>query len=701
MNFNAITLILLLSYSLTAGFSCAFGASGDRNNNRPVFRSDIPPDNTVFDPVEITSDALSLTPRHFTVNDNYGFFPTDDSLTIMDLSDLSYPATVARVPITWCWGSVSATEEYACVTSGEKILYVVDIENVTESHVVGSVEIPHYSYHSLISGDLLYITCGNRQDGYHSGTLDTLNIIDVSDPASPEIIGSTETGASVSGIVLDGNSLYLSCNSGIEIYDVTDPMNPVLSDIYEAWNIKDFAIAGDHILIANGDYFKIIEKSASDSDRIEWVFRDFFRSCYNVCVKNNIAYLFGSGSDSNGETFYKLRSLDITDIPNPVEIDNIDFQSGSYTRMRMSDDYIYVLDRFRGFTAIDVSDPANLEKTDSFYTTDSTLRVFARDGYIFLLKTMGLTIVDATDPDNEQIVSQIDLPYQTGEVDIDGDIAVVVSYGMMHIIDISDPRNPSIIKEFDSYEIYGDNVKVADGYAFVSNGSGISVVDIDPPGNSHVLTDIQFPPNARWLFVNEEYAYISTYDPEREISKLWLYTLDLPSSIKEIKSIDCPYVSVIGIDESGIYGLLSDIAYWRDPNWSAGWPDSSFTIGCVNLNPDDPASIWNAPDGVSPDEMYIGNTLSFNGFPGKIPFKGGLAYINCALVPDEPGESAYPAFSYTMNDIDDFHIIDVDRSEGLTVAASFDIFDYGLRDFDVMGGYLCSSEYNLRIFSLW
>src|SRR4051794_40345987 len=75
----------------------------------------------------------------------------------------------------------------------------------------------HWGSGGAVSGSCAYVADGN------SG----LQVIDVSNPASPQRVGGYDTSGTAYGVTVSGNCAYVAdFDSGLRVIDVSDPAHP-------------------------------------------------------------------------------------------------------------------------------------------------------------------------------------------------------------------------------------------------------------------------------------------------------------------------------------------------------------------------------------------------------------------------------------------------------------------------------------------
>lgn len=76
------------------------------------------------------------------------------------------------------------------------------------------------------------VVTGNT--AYVADQVDGLQVIDISDPANPALLGSFNTSGFALGIAVAGNLVYIAdSSSGLQIIDVSDPTTPSLVGTYD------------------------------------------------------------------------------------------------------------------------------------------------------------------------------------------------------------------------------------------------------------------------------------------------------------------------------------------------------------------------------------------------------------------------------------------------------------------------------------
>ncbi|MDH7490179.1 MAG: DNRLRE domain-containing protein [Anaerolineae bacterium] len=147
--------------------------------------------------------------------------------------------------------AVDTDGSYAYVAARQG-LFVINVKNSYSPRYEGHVPLPGYPYAVQKVGNLAYVACGGS--GEIPSKEGGLQIVDVSVPNSPRVIGSYRPRTPVLGVRVAGDRAYLAAyDGGVVVLDVTDPAFPVLlgeaDTPGEAWGVD---VEGDLAYIADG-----------------------------------------------------------------------------------------------------------------------------------------------------------------------------------------------------------------------------------------------------------------------------------------------------------------------------------------------------------------------------------------------------------------------------------------------------------------
>ncbi|WP_428743722.1 cadherin domain-containing protein [Sulfurimonas sp.] len=258
--------------------------------------------------------------------------------------------------------------------------------------IITTVDTPDTAYGTALNNDN---TKAFVADSYYG-----VQIIDITNPTNPTIIGSVDTSGSAHSITLstDNTKAFVADGgSGVQIIDITDPANPaIIGSVDTSGSALSITLSTDNTkaFVADGTSgVQIIDITDSTNPAIisSIDISDFARSI-TLSTDNSKAFVANSGLG--------IQVIDITDPINPTIIGSVDTPSYAVGITLSTDNSkAFIADRNSGVQIIDITDPTNPIIIDSIDTPNSALgitlsadntKAFVADGYY------GVQIIDLT-----------------------------------------------------------------------------------------------------------------------------------------------------------------------------------------------------------------------------------------------------------------------------------------------------------------
>jgi len=249
-------------------------------------------------------------------------------LQVIDISNSAHPKRVGGYYPKGDARSVAVSGDYAYVADGD--LEVLDITAPAHPRRVGGYEFNFGgpALHVVVSGDYALVT----YESWFDGTNDQwggLQILDVSNPASPRRLGGDTGVGTARGVAVSGNYAYVafdgkysdvgSFRGHLEVIDISNPDSP------------------------------------SELGRCETM------KLFGVVVSGSFAYVVGGGFDDR-----EMTGLWIIDVSNPANLRTVGFcdAGGAFMGVEVmgvsvSGNYAYVCGQGQGLQVIDVSNPTD------------------------------------------------------------------------------------------------------------------------------------------------------------------------------------------------------------------------------------------------------------------------------------------------------------------------------------------------------
>lgn len=279
---------------------------------------------------------------------------------------------------------VELSNSFGLVTSSNAVLTVVPAIDLALAGIwQGGTNRPVQSL--VVQPPYAYLAC--RQGG--------LQILDVSRPAKPVLVGGCETFGDAFGVDLAGHYAYVSMFDGVlDIIDVSTPTNPVsVVGHYTSGYQANVRVVGDQALLASSGGLYVID--VGDPARP-----------IGLSNYRGSSYDFFRGLDAQLPWAYVARQragLVILDISNPSSPKKVgQFQRSAYENLmdvQVLPPTAYLARATSGLDLLDIRDPTAPKLLGSYNTDGSVQGVHVAGRYAFLADgTKGLKVIDAADP---------------------------------------------------------------------------------------------------------------------------------------------------------------------------------------------------------------------------------------------------------------------------------------------------------------
>ncbi len=151
-----------------------------------------------------------------------------DFLQIIDVTDPSKPNEVGRLPIQRAARNLAVAHGYAFVATQEcpylcsGSLLVIDVSEPTRPRQVGSLATQGGAIDVAVMDGYAFVAVGKCSEGECKGKLGSLQVIDVTSPATPRQAGIVDTPGLPTGVVVTGDYAYVANDgAGLLILRIT------------------------------------------------------------------------------------------------------------------------------------------------------------------------------------------------------------------------------------------------------------------------------------------------------------------------------------------------------------------------------------------------------------------------------------------------------------------------------------------------
>ncbi len=332
-------------------------------------------------------------------------------------------------------------------------------------------------------------------------------IFDVSNPASPSFVGKpSPLFTQVDSVTVSNGVAYVADSSTdvITALDVSDPASPQILSEYNqpAAHIRSI---GNFAYAVKDQTFQVIDVSNPTLPFARgFVNTEKTRPAFDLEVNGDFAYL-GYGTEGTH----------IIDISDPDNLQNIlSFESHSFEsrRIRIYGDHGFLPDGSQGLKIIDyadVSTPSILGVYKAANVNFKEVVVVGNNAYLADVSN-GLDVVNVVNVANPQKIGSLG-GFSGESLAVQGNYCYIATgVGGFKIIDISIPAFPMLIGEIGS-SIYG--VEVLGNYAYTASNNGLIIYDISSPSSPSVAgistPTVRYP---RKVLLNGGLAYLTGQD---------------------------------------------------------------------------------------------------------------------------------------------------------------------------------------------
>ncbi len=291
-----------------------------------------------------------------------------------------------------------------------------------------------------INGNLLFVGVNETPEG--PLTAGALLIYDTSSLANP--IGELSLQDVVSDIKVVGNKAYLANdNKGLQIIDVSNPAKPSVLGSYDEYEGSgSSAFIGLDVfgnLVCTADHWeglKTLDVSNPDSPvlRSTQGFSYFER---DVKVSGTVAFVISSHRPHGA----LLNAVNVTDPDSPVVIGSLSLPLAP-SRLALSSDshYAYIAAEEGGLIIVDIADPGAMEIVGS-YTGLSTIFDVAVEGNLAFLAAGadGIVVIDVSNPSSPTLIASYSTPSNANRLTVsNGTIYAACAEGKIAVIKHND-----------------------------------------------------------------------------------------------------------------------------------------------------------------------------------------------------------------------------------------------------------------------
>lgn len=394
----------------------------------------------------------------------------------------------------WPYGPASAVAvsgEYAYFASGPSLM-VADISDPASPQVVGEVEIGLRIIDMAVDESHAYLLSDARR----------LTVVDVSVPEAPVKVGFHEISHDGRHLKVANGYAYVTMgDAGLLIIDVATPSMLVEVGLLEG-QASDVALAGDHAYVVSDSTFWVADVSIPSSPV-------GIANCPNAIYTESIAV---SGNIAYAASRNEFQVFDVSDpsSPQPLgESQTVGWET--IEGMVVVDSNVMLIGTgVRVVEVFDVSTPSTPVQLNRLDIASSGFGVAESGGFaVIAAGREGLLVTDMRSPGCSFEVGRFDTTGAALDVAVVDDVAYLSDQqGGFRVIDISTPSVPVEVSSYDSTD-FVEWLTAADDRVYASAGpAGLLIVDVSDPSSPRHLGVFDPQGNVRRAVVSGAHAYV-------------------------------------------------------------------------------------------------------------------------------------------------------------------------------------------------
>lgn len=482
------------------------------------------------------SPAFGDTPWSITLVDNWLLVPAGvDGLWIFDVQDPYHPSAVAHLPSREFSLDAAMGKNFLLLADSKGGLRIFDASDFEKLREIGTYGETIRGVE--IAGDYLIVLSDKNVD-----------ILDLSDPAKPQVIWRTMLSGDVFDIRVHGNYLLIpERNKRVQIWDIRNPKWPVWQASISVPAATYTGGMGEYIWIDGWKSVYVFD--LSNPARPQQISRfELDGSVQNAVYEDGLLYV--------ADYFGRMRVWDYSDPKQPVEVGEVKMP-GILRYAEMEKGYLYAADEL----SIKTIDLSNIRQPQMVYdfgmggNQTASKTVEAWENYLVAAEdgSIGFLIFDISDPANPVQIAHDKNPFYYSDFAVWQNYLIGVHYRGLAIFDISDVSQPVFLTTYPLSRVL--EAAVLDERLVLLTKYGMRVIDISDPNQIRMLASDNSFRNGEDLALFKNMAFVA--DSRKGVL---LYDLSDPTALRLISTIATPD-NVSCVEVSGRYAF---VCRWRD-----------------------------------------------------------------------------------------------------------------------------------------
>jgi hypothetical protein len=449
-------------------------------------------------------------------------------LMVLNITDPAQPDSIGFYPLSGAVG-IDIEANYAYISdTGNMGLTILDITNPEDPVFVSNYSTPGYGNNVAFSNGYAFIADHNNG----------LEIVDVNNPLNPVFKSHVQTSGSAYDVKVEGSYAFIASDN-MDVIDISNLNSPFIAQSFSTMdNVRSLFLDGNYLFSSETSFLEILNVQVPSNTFLEGnLQRPYWLQ--EVKVNQDFAYLADIGEIYSVPGGLKI--VDISEFENP-------FLRGEYVmdlwampnNLDVKENYVFMqdlIDWTSTLITIDVSNPDAPQFAGEY--PSAAKDIYAEDTLVYILDSDVLKILDLQDPLNPSLEGSLNLSDNALRICVDNGYAFIAGDGVytLWVVNVSDASNPQLITTITTVCNYARDLVIRENLLYLVCDQHFQIVDITNINNPEIICTYDDVTGATGIAISGNYAYIAEYN----LLKFDISNPEVPFILEEYPIPGCSY----------------------------------------------------------------------------------------------------------------------------------------------------------------
>jgi len=415
------------------------------------------------------------------------------TFVVLDLSGGGAPALVGSVDLPDTIAMIAVQGDYAFVAAYWAGLQVVDVSVPSHPTIVGSYNTPAQSLGLALGPSVAFVADQN-----------SLQVVNIANPAQPSLLASYGNGQYYGGIAYSAGRLYLQDYSVMRILDVSNPALPaLLGSLSLSQSVSGIAISGTTAYLAIGVAgLAVVDVATASSPQLLGSLA-LGGNSVDVALYENFALV--------AATSFGLHIVDVTSATSPSHVATYNTPGRAWSVARTTNGAL-VADNSYGLRRLSLAVPAAPVLLGVYPVTGESTAI-ARTGSLAVVAdtALGIRVLSVADPATPSPLGALQVAGGVRGLGVTGNyVYALTNWGELKVVSIATPSNPTLVASL-PLPLNTRAIVISGSFAFVAAQSeGVLILSTSNPAEPAVVGALGTAGAAYDVAVGGQRAYVAT-----------------------------------------------------------------------------------------------------------------------------------------------------------------------------------------------